>query len=96
MRPGLAVLLGLGVSSASQADEAQDAAEALGQLDQSYAYHGLRSGHGSAVVGGSSFGDAPDRAAGDTRLNSRSASVRSHGGSLQILIVPPGREGADR
>ncbi len=96
MRPGLAVLLGLGVSSLSPANEAEDAAEALGQLDQSYAYHGLRSGHGSAIVGGSSFGDAPDRAAGDRRPTSSSASVATPGGKLQILVVPQGNEGQGR
>ncbi len=42
-------------------EQLQDTARALESLNQSYAYHGLRSGHGSAVVGGSRYQDWPAR-----------------------------------
>lgn len=37
--------------------EAEDINEAIGSLDQSYGYNGLRSGHGSAYVAGSGYRD---------------------------------------
>ncbi len=49
----------------AQTAEAKDVAEALGSQDQSYVYHGLRAGHGSAAVAGSRFRDAVDVGAGD-------------------------------
>lgn len=45
--------------------ESEDLAEAIGSLDQSFAYDGLRSGSGSARVGGSGFVDSVDTNAGD-------------------------------
>lgn len=45
--------------------ETEDVAESIGSLNQSYSFPGLRSGNGSASVGGSGFRDAIDRGAGD-------------------------------
>ncbi len=67
-RPAVAwasLLLMLFVTPSFAADEAikaeaQDVANAIGKLDQSYLYRGLRSGHHSARVEGSSFGDRKD------------------------------------
>ncbi len=78
----------------AHASEAEDGAEALGQLDQSYAFHGLRTGHRSAIVAGSSFGDAPDRAAGDGVVRIPPGS-RLQPGSVQILVVTPPMDSAE-
>lgn len=51
-------------------DRARELAEALKRVDPSYAYHGLRAGHGSAVVGGSSYRRPTPRA----RASNRQAS----------------------
>jgi hypothetical protein len=45
----------------------EDVAEAIGSLDQSYAYDGLKNGEGSAEISGSGFIDAVDANAGDGR-----------------------------
>lgn len=45
--------------------ETEDAAEAIGSLNQSYRYDGIRNNHGTARVGGSAFRDTMDRRAGD-------------------------------
>lgn len=60
------MVTGLATMRDAATAEMEDVAEAIGQLDQSFAIAGLRSGHGSAVSEGSSFGDAIDRNAGDT------------------------------
>ncbi len=44
----------------AQTAEIADLAEAVGAVDQSYSYRGLRAGHGGASVAGSSFRDTPD------------------------------------
>ncbi|WP_372765044.1 hypothetical protein [Litorivivens sp.] len=61
--------------------EAEDVAESIGSLNQSYYYSGLRSGHGSARVGGSAFRDTVDRSAGD---------------GIRSVVVEPAKEGAPR
>lgn len=45
--------------------EMEDTAEAIGSLDQSFSYAGVRNGHGTAAAGGSGFRDAIDTNAGD-------------------------------
>jgi len=45
--------------------EMEDTAEALGSLDQSYAYQGMTNAEGTGATAGSSFGDAVDALAGD-------------------------------
>jgi len=45
--------------------EFEDAAEAVGSLDQSYTFQGLVAGSGVVALAGSSFTDAPDIASGD-------------------------------
>ncbi len=63
----LATGAGMGWTSMRDAQiaEAEDVAEAIGSMDQGYYYSGLRAGHGSAAVAGSSYRDAVDVAAGD-------------------------------
>lgn len=46
--------------------EMEDVAEAIGALDQSYAFNGLVNSQTSASTEGSSWGDAQDIPAGDT------------------------------
>jgi len=45
--------------------ELEDTAEAIGSLDQSYAFQGVINAETSAGTAGSTFGDAPDIGAGD-------------------------------
>lgn len=45
--------------------EMEDVAEAIGAMDQSYAFDGIKNGESTAVLSGSSFGDAVDTNAGD-------------------------------
>ncbi|MDO6681478.1 MULTISPECIES: hypothetical protein [unclassified Oceanobacter] len=45
--------------------EMEDVAEAIGSLDQTYAFNGLVNGESTAAVEGSVYGDAPDVIAGD-------------------------------
>lgn len=45
--------------------EMEDVAEAIGSLDQTYAYQGMINGEGSAAVDGSVFVDEVDTYAGD-------------------------------
>ncbi len=51
----LSLAPGAALAQAPVEDKARELAEALSRIDPSYAYHGLRAGHGSAVVGGSSY-----------------------------------------
>lgn len=58
------VWLGLvcGTASAEETALKAEAAEvgaALERIDQSFRYHGLRAGHGSAAVGGAAYRDMP-------------------------------------
>lgn len=50
----------------SVVSEMNDVAEAIGSLDQSYAFDGIINSAGTIEVAGSSFGDGIDVAAGDT------------------------------
>ncbi|MBB87978.1 hypothetical protein [Abyssibacter sp.] len=62
IRVSALVLLAHRVNAAPQdvvTTEAEDLAEALEQLDQSFQYPGLRSGHGTATVGGARYRDQP-------------------------------------
>ncbi|MBA6365516.1 hypothetical protein H4J42_17390, partial [Colwellia sp. BRX8-8] len=45
--------------------EMEDVAEAIGSLDQSYAFDGMKNGEGTAEISGSGFIDAVDANAGD-------------------------------
>lgn len=45
--------------------EMEDVAEAIGHLDQTYAFNGIVNGEKTAAVEGSAFGDATDANAGD-------------------------------
>ncbi len=61
----LVATLTLACASTAHADdalttEATELGEALGRLDQSFEFHGLRSGHGSTRVGGSRYDDRPN------------------------------------
>lgn len=63
------VVIGLVVGLTTMRDavtaEMEDVAEAIGSLDQSYAYDGLRNAEGTAEISGSGFIDAVDSNAGD-------------------------------
>jgi hypothetical protein len=65
------IVIGLVVGLSSMRDavtaEMEDVAEAIGSLDQSYAFDGLKNGEGSAEISGSGFIDAVDTNAGDGR-----------------------------
>jgi hypothetical protein len=45
--------------------EMEDVAEAIGHLDQTYAFNGIVNGENTAAIEGSVFGDATDASAGD-------------------------------
>ncbi len=45
--------------------EMEDVAEAIGNLDQTYAFNGIANAEGTAAIAGSAYGDAVDAAAGD-------------------------------
>lgn len=45
--------------------EMEDVSEAIGQLDQTYAFNGIVNGENTAAVEGSVYGDATDANAGD-------------------------------
>ncbi len=46
--------------------EMEDVAEAIGALDQSYAFNGMMNAESSASIDGSSWGDSQDIQSGDT------------------------------
>lgn len=52
-------------------EEAAQLGQALRQIDQSYQYQGLRSGHGSASVGGSAYRDQISARTGQSAQPSR-------------------------
>ena len=45
--------------------EMEDVAEAIGHLDQTYAFNGIVNGQNTAAIEGSVYGDATDTNAGD-------------------------------
>jgi len=63
------IVIGLVVGLSTMRDavtaEMEDVAEAIGSLDQSYAFDGLINGEGTAEISGSGFIDAVDTNAGD-------------------------------
>tara|TARA_R110000737_G_scaffold344610_1_gene371932 strand:- start:1746 stop:2135 length:390 start_codon:yes stop_codon:yes gene_type:complete len=63
------VVIGLIVGLTTMRDavtaEMEDVAEAIGSLDQSYAYDGIKNAEGTAEISGSGFIDAVDVNAGD-------------------------------
>ncbi|MBA6350284.1 MULTISPECIES: hypothetical protein [unclassified Colwellia] len=63
------IVIGLTVGLTTMRDsvtaEMEDVAEAIGSLDQSYAYDGMKNGEGTAEISGSGFIDAIDTNAGD-------------------------------
>jgi hypothetical protein len=61
--------------------EMEDVAEAIGHLDQTYAFNGIVNGEKTAAVEGSSFGDATDTNAGDDVEFSFVAATPLEGGT---------------
>lgn len=61
----IGMIVGLVTLRDAATGEMEDVAEAIGQLDQSYAFNGLQNSQNTAVLEGSSFIDAVDTNAGD-------------------------------
>lgn len=61
----IGMVVGLVTMRDSLTAEMEDVAEAIGQLDQSYAFDGLVNAEGTAFLEGSGFVDATDANAGD-------------------------------
>ncbi|TWC43239.1 hypothetical protein FBY03_101435 [Pseudomonas sp. SJZ079] len=61
--------------------EMEDVAEAIGHLDQTYAFNGIVNGEKTAAVEGSVFGDATDSQAGDDVEFSFIAATPLEGGT---------------
>lgn len=61
----IGMIVGLVTVRDATTAEMEDVAEAIGQLDQSYAFNGLKSANNTAIVDGSAYGDAVDTNAGD-------------------------------
>jgi len=63
------IVIGLVVGLSTMRDavtaEMEDVAEAIGSLDQSYAFDGIKNGEATAEISGSGFIDAVDENAGD-------------------------------
>lgn len=66
------IVIGLTVGLSTMRDavtaEMEDVAEAIGSLDQSYAFDGLKNGEGTAELSGTGFIDAVDANAGDGQM----------------------------
>ncbi|MFY8326262.1 hypothetical protein [Pseudoalteromonas sp. ZZD1] len=60
-----ALVIGLSTLRDSVTSELEDVAEAIGSLDQSYAFDGMVNAEGTAEISGSGFIDAVDTNAGD-------------------------------
>ena len=60
-----ALVIGLSTLRDSVTSELEDVAEAIGSLDQSYAFDGMINAQGTAEISGSGFIDAVDENAGD-------------------------------
>ena len=60
-----ALVIGLSTLRDSVTAELEDVAEAIGSLDQSYAFDGMINAEGTAEISGSGFIDAVDVNAGD-------------------------------
>lgn len=61
--------------------EMEDVSEAIGQLDQTYAFNGIVNGHNTAAVEGSVFNDSTDTGAGDEVTFTFAAATPGEGGS---------------
>ena len=61
----IGLIIGIVVIRNSMNSEMSDVAQAIGNLDQSYAFSGIATGNGSAVVAGSAFFDERDDQASD-------------------------------
>ncbi len=75
----IGMIVGLVTMRDAATAEMEDVAEAIGQLDQSYAFNGLKSANDTALVDGSAFGDAVDTNAGDNTEFTFVASDNSEG-----------------
>ena len=88
------LVIGMTVGLVSMRDsmtaEMHDVAEAIGNLDQSYAFNGIENFQSTAAVNGSAFVDAPDLLAGDTNPWNYVEADLFEGGMLGL----PGPSGA--
>ncbi|WP_339781149.1 hypothetical protein [uncultured Marinobacter sp.] len=66
--------------------EMEDVAEAIGQLDQTYAFNGIVNGENTAAIEGSVFGDATDASAGDGVEFTFVAATPLEGGSTTASL----------
>ena len=66
--------------------EMEDVAEAIGQLDQTYAFNGIVNGENTAAIEGSGFGDATDASAGDGVEFTFVAATPLEGGSTTASL----------
>ncbi|MDP2609289.1 MULTISPECIES: hypothetical protein [unclassified Oceanobacter] len=66
--------------------EMEDVAEAIGSLDQTYAFNGLVNGESTAAVEGSVYGDAPDVIAGDNTEFTFVTSTALEGGATAASL----------
>lgn len=67
--------------------EMEDVAEAIGHLDQTYAFSGIVNGENTAAVEGSVFGDATDSNAGDDAGFTFVAATPLEGGSTAASVA---------
>ncbi len=88
----IGMIVGLVTMRDAATAEMEDVAEAIGQLDQSYAFNGLKSANDTAIVDGSAFGDAVDTNAGDNTEFTFVASDNSEG--LASVTASPGSSSA--
>lgn len=75
----IGMVVGLVTMRDAATSEMEDVAEAIGSLNQSYAFDGIINAENTAEVTGSAFNDAVDAAAGD--------------GSGFTFVAPPATEG---
>jgi len=66
--------------------EMEDVSEAIGHLDQTYAFNGIVNGENTAAVEGSVFGDATDASAGDDVEFTFVAATPLEGGSTTASL----------
>lgn len=67
--------------------EMEDVAEAIGHLDQTYAFNGIVNAEGTAAVEGSVYGDAVDSNAGDDAEFSFVAATPLEGGTTTASLA---------
>ena len=66
--------------------EMEDVAEAIGHLDQTYAFNGIVNGENTAAIEGSVYGDATDSNAGDDVEFTFVAATPLEGGSTAASL----------